>query len=375
MPPDAAASLRLHPPGAWPPRFASSPADREALLVLSHLEGPRPRDLVALARREGSAAACLEAVLAGAAGSDGDRSRAAAVDPRTVRERLRACGAGLLVPGDGDYPVSLLDLPDPPGCLFARGGSFEGALSVAVVGARRCSPYGREVAESVGRALGGAGVSVVSGAALGVDAAAHRGALAVGGPTVAVLGSGIDVEHPRSNAALIRRIAETGVVLSEYPPGVPPERRRFPARNRIVAALARAVVVVEGAPGSGSLLTAGFAAELGREVLAVPGPVTSPLSAAPHELIRDGAGLVRGPADVLEAIGARPGPGRSEDPAAGLSEDEAGVLGAVVGTGSTLDAVADRSGVPAGRALGVLASLELRGLVRAVGGRYERTAR
>ncbi|MGH2723303.1 MAG: DNA-processing protein DprA [Actinomycetota bacterium] len=229
---------------------------------------------------------------------------AGGIDVRRVSQALRRAGARLAVPGDGEYPERLLDLPDPPACLFLRGRPPPGAggrpeVAVAVVGARACSPYGREVAEGIGAGVAAAGVAVVSGAAIGIDGAAHRGALRVGGPTVAVLGSGIDTAYPQRHRGLIDRIAEAGSVLSEYPPGVKPEPRRFPARNRIVAGLARAVVVVEGAPGSGSLITAEFAQDLGRDVLAVPGPVTSPLSQAPHELIRDGGTLVRGAEDVL----------------------------------------------------------------------------
>jgi DNA processing protein len=276
-----------------------------------------------------------------------------------------------------------------------------------MVGARRCSAYGREVAEMLGRGLAAAGVTVVSGAALGIDAASHRGALSpselrwtvttepattpeAGFPTMAVLGSGIDCPHPSSNRGLIRRIAAVGAVLSEYPPGTPALPWRFPARNRLVAGLSRAVVVVEGAPGSGSMITAEFALELGREVFAVPGPVTSPLSAVPNQLIREGAWLTRGPEDVLEVLGmdpqipgtARPGtddPGGSPATVAvgrpgSLPEVERRVLEAVAGHRVTADVVATHAGLPVGEALSALVSLELRGLVRGVAGRYERTA-
>jgi DNA processing protein len=207
-----------------------------------------------------------------------------------------------------------------------------------------------------------------------VDSAAHRGALSVGGPTIAVLGSGIDVAYPSGNRGLIEEIARRGTLVSEYPPGVPALPRRFPARNRLIAALSRGVVVVEGAAGSGSLITAEFALDLGSEVFAVPGPVTSPLSAVPHELIREGAPLARGSEDVLEALGlARSSAGK---PALldGLSPEERRVLEGVVGEPVTAEAIAGRADIPINEALAVLMSLEVRGLVRATAGRYQRTS-
>jgi DNA processing protein len=201
---------------------------------------------------------------------------------------------------------------------------------------------------------------------------------------MAVLGSGIDLFHPSTNRTLIERVATAGAVLSEYPPGTPALPWRFPARNRLVAGLSRAVAVVEGAPGSGSMITAEFALELGREVFAVPGPVTSPLSAVPNQLIREGAWLARGPQDVLEVLGleaaglpgvesesaSEPAPG----PAGSLPAPERRALEAVAGHPVTVDAVAEGTGLPVGEALSALVALELRGLVREVAGRYERTA-
>jgi DNA processing protein len=364
------------PPGIWPTRFAARPRDREALLVLAHLEGMTPREIHALAWERRSAAACVEAVRQGAAGSDADRERVEAADPRAVRRALRDCGATMAAPGEPGYPADLLHLPDPPGWLFVRGELSPIEPAVAVVGARNCSPYGREVAEGLGAGLAAAGVTVVSGAARGVDAAGHRGALRVRGRTVAVLGSGIDVPYPRSHRRLLEDVARSGAVVSEYPPGMLPHPRRFPARNRIVAALSRAVVVVEGAAGSGSLITAEFAQDLHREVLAVPGPVTSELSAAPHELIRDGAGLVRDAEDVLEAVGLG-GRGASADGAppvmAGLTEGERRALEALTGSPQLVEQVAAGAALDAAATLRTLTALELRGLVRVDGGRYQRT--
>ena len=364
-------------PGAWPPGFGGGGGDRDALLVLSHLEGLTPRDLHELAWRERSAVACVGAVRRGAAGTARDRQAAAEVDVRRVRGDVAEADARMATPADPEYPERLLDLPDPPPCLFIRGRPPLGPADVAisVVGARACSPYGREVAEGIGAGVAAAGVTVVSGAAIGIDGAAHRGALRVGGPTVAVLGSGIDTAYPPRHRGLIERIAREGSVVSEYPPGVKPEPRRFPARNRIVAALGRVVVVVEGAPGSGSLITAEFAEDLGRDVLAVPGPVTSPLSQTPNELIREGGTLVRGPDDVLAWLDLwEPGkPGKRTAIPEDLPESQARALEAVAGEPVTVDAVAARSGLDAPAALSALMALELRGILRTVGGRYERT--
>jgi DNA processing protein len=325
--------------------------------------------------------------------SDLDRRRASSVDTAEVRASLSRCAARLIAPGDVEYPEELLDLTDPPGWLFVRGRLSQGGsgMAVAVVGARNCSPYGMEVAELMGSGLAAADVAVVSGAARGIDGAAHRGALSVGGPTVAVLGSGIDVPYPRGHRQMLERIAACGAVVSEYPPGVRPHPRRFPARNRIVAALARLIVVVEGASGSGSLITAEFAQDLNRDLLAVPGPVTSELSAAPHELIRDGAGLVRDAGDALEALGLaarrtsrrREGSEAVADSTGGsegrplpanLPQPERLVLESLGGTGQLIEQVAHRSGLSTSAALRALVALELRGLVVATGGRYRRPA-
>src|SRR5437763_7159855 len=174
-------------PLAWPEGFAATSADRRALVVLLGLAALTPRRLLELADERGTAAACLGAVLAGKAGSDGDRTWAAATDPDEVLRRTEACGARLCAPGDAEYPGSLLDLFDPPAGLFVRGSALRADRpAVAVVGARGCSPAGREMAEAIGASLVRGGAVVVSGAALGIDGAAHRGALRVGGPTVAV---------------------------------------------------------------------------------------------------------------------------------------------------------------------------------------------
>jgi DNA processing protein len=363
----------LPEPRGWPQGFGKGSPEREALLILSHLESLTPRRLRELAWREGSARRCLEAVRRGA-GGERDRAFAESVDMQELRVALSACGARLVCPPDREYPARFLDLPDPPASLFVRGRSIRDSIvAVAIVGARSCSPYGRDVAESLGRGLAQNGVGVVSGAARGIDAAAHRGALSVRGDTIAVLGAGIDIAYPSVNRSLIDEIARVGTVVSEYPPGAPPLPRRFPARNRLVVALGRAVVVVEGAAGSGSLISAEFALDLDREVLAVPGPVTSPLSEVPLQLLRDGAAVVRGTGDILDTIGIAP----ASDAGAGnlpeLSPEEHRVLDAMSGVPLTAEAVTRLAGMPIGTALSVLMSLEVRGLIQGSAGRYQRT--
>lgn len=275
--------------------------------------------------------------------------------------------------GEDGYPPQLLDLHDPPAGLYLRGGILPPRdRLIAMVGARACSAGGADIARAIARGLASAGFAVVSGAARGIDAASHEGSLEGGASTVAVLGSGIDVPYPRASAGLLGRIASGGTVASEYPPGVPAMAFRFPARNRIVVGLARALIVVEGEEGSGSLISAEHALDLGRDVLAVPGAVTNPLAAAPNALIRDGAALVRGVGDVLEELGvmrAADGP-RPVQLTLDLPDLERRALAAV--TDRVLpESVADALGLPVEQVLPVLFRLELAGLVRNVGGRLE----
>jgi DNA processing protein len=361
----------------WPEGFAEGEVNRSALLVLSSLAGILPRHLVAAARLRGTAAACLDAVRSGRLGSDTDRALAGEIRPGDVAEALSRCGARQVAPGDEEYPEALAHLADPPAGLFVRGRALDSLIPrVAVVGARNCSPLGRDVAHEVGAGLAAGGVTVVSGGARGIDGASHRGALAGGGATVAVLGSGIDVPYPSQHAGLLARIARDGAVVSEYPPGVPARPFRFPARNRIIAAISEAVVVVEGAAGSGSLITADHALDLGRPVYAVPGPVSSPLAEVPLSLIREGATMIRGSADLMADLGrldpeARPR-GAGPTLTVGLTAQEREMLDAL--GGSMLPEQLARSlGLGLKEVLPVLTDLELRGLVRTVGGRLERT--
>lgn len=308
-------------------------------------------------------------------------------------DRLIAAGLGALCRCSRAYPDGLRELPDPPAVVhFAGDAGLLAGDGVALVGARNPTPYGLELARALGRALGAAGVTVVSGMAMGVDSVAHAGALEAG-RTVAVLATGADRPYPARARQLHRRIAETGCVVSELPPGFAPRRWAFPARNRLIAALSAGTVVVEGGERSGSLITADFAVELGRFVGAVPGPVTSRLSAGPHALLKAGAEPIRGPEDVLDllhgagagaaapgavVVGAGPRPLAPRPPPAPAPPDLPAGLSRLLdqverGRGSLAELVSDPArGFAVSRDLG---ELELRGLIRRVaGGRYIRSA-
>jgi len=269
-----------------------------------------------------------------------------------------------VVRGTNGYPPLLAAIPDPPSKLWVRGDAALEVLArpaVAIVGARACSGYGRSVARLLATEAAAAGVVVVSGLARGIDGEAHRGAVAVRGVTVAVLGCGVDRDYPAAHAELARAIVDVGgLIVSEYEPGVEPAPWRFPARNRIIAGLARATVVVEARERSGALITADFALEDGREVLAVPGEITSTLSAGTNGLLRQGGTPVTSAADVLEAVGVGPvpvGATAPDDPTA------AAVLEAMAGGASTADEIARTSGLAAGPLAAALAVLELAGSV------------
>ncbi len=286
---------------------------------------------------------------------------------------LGARGFRWLGRSDPGFPARLRSIHDPPPGLFLRGtasAELLGLVSVAIVGARACSDYGAHVARALGRELAGAGVCVVSGLARGVDSWAHRGALEAGGPTVAVLGCGIDRDYPRAHARLAVDIASTGLIVSEYPCGVVPAPWRFPARNRIVAGLTAATIVVEARERSGALITADLALEEGREVLAVPGEITSPLAAGSNALLRLGAIPVTSSTDVLEALGIEPVPaGGRPELVQGMA---AAALAAIEAGAATADEVARAAGLSAGEAAAALVELELAGLVEVRSGVYRR---
>jgi DNA processing protein len=307
-------------------------------------------------------------------------------DPEFAVDRLLAAGVGAVCGCAEAYPARLRDLSDPPAVLhFSGDPRLLEQDAVAVVGARRASGYGLEVARSLSRSLSTAVVTVVSGMAMGIDSAAHAAALEAG-PTVAVLATGADRPYPAQAAGLHRRIRERGCVVSEFPPGTTPRRWAFPARNRIIAALSAGTVVVEGGERSGSLITADFAAELGRFVGAVPGLVTAAGSAGPHALLKVGAELVRNAQDVLDLLHGpgRPveqvvvgaGPRATAPPPGAPPDDLPSELAALLERiEAGADSLAALTPDPAQglRVAAHLGELEVRGLIRRVfGGRYVR---
>jgi DNA processing protein len=339
----------------------------------------RPRGLLQLGDSE-----LIDAVVGG------DRRRIdawlEAYDDRRARRELGRAGLDCVCLHSDLYPRRLLYLSDPPAVLYVAGepgrlATLAAAPCVTMVGSRAATPYALAVARDIGAGLARAGVTVVSGLALGVDAAAHRGALApiglerraehTGGspaPVVGVLAARADRPSPQANRSLYEEVRSRGTVASELPPGTPPARWTFPARNRIMAALGATCVVVEAQAASGSLITAGFASDLGRDVRAVPGRVTSPKAAGSNGLLRDGAGVVRSAEDVLDdlcAVGMPPLPrrvGPVEDPV-GLDASAERVLQAV-SEGCGAEGIAASTGMPPAEVRGALGLLELHGLVR-----------
>jgi DNA processing protein len=295
-------------------------------------------------------------------------------DDARFHARLAAAGLRWLGKSDVDYPSALTAIFDPPAGLFVRG---DGPLellqrpAVAIVGARACSSYGSHVARAFGRELAGAGLVVVSGMARGVDGEAHRGALEAGGATVAVLGCGIDRDYPTAHAVLARRICRDGLVVSEYAPGVEPAPWRFPARNRIVAGLAQATVVIEARERSGALITADLALEEGREVFAVPGEITSALSAGTNALLRVGATAATSAADVLEPFGLAPQEPEPPD----LTPAASAVLERLRDGPHSADELGRALELDAGSAGAALAELELHGLLTETSGIFRASVR
>ena len=307
-------------------------------------------------------------------------------DAAEISDKLGRKGFRAVAYADEAYPGRLRVAPDPPPALFV-GGELRVGASVALVGSRKATRSGLETAGVLGRALAARGVCVVSGLAAGVDAAAHEGALSVGGHTVGVLGCGIDVVYPRENRELFRRVREGGALVSEYALGEAPLAWRFPARNRIIAGLSDAVVVVEAPEKSGALITARHAMDAGRDVWAVPGPRAAPECRGSNRLLADGAGVLWDVPEFLEAVcgpGGAPGVAAVEDagaspalpePPDGLPGHEAEVLRGVDFRSAGADVVAGRTGVQMRTVLSSLAMLELKGYVaRDAAGNFARRA-
>ncbi len=293
-------------------------------------------------------------------------------------EAAQRLGGRTLIAADPEYPELLRQIPDPPPLLFALGDlSLLGRPAVAIVGSRDHTTYGAEVARALAWGLGSGGIVVVSGMARGLDAVAHTGALDGGGATIGVLGNGLGVVYPAANRTLYQRVAERGLLLTEFPPGEKPTAGSFPRRNRLISGLARVTVVVEAAEGSGALITAGTALDQGREVMAVPGPISSPSSVGANRLIRDGAEPLLSSDDLLahypEAV--RPTEGFASLPSVpralpdGLGEAERAVAGLLGSDALPLDEIIGRSGRSPQDLIAALSALEIAGVVEQRPGR------
>ena len=309
---------------------------------------------------------------------EGWRIAAASIDPATYWKAHVDAGIGVAVRGSPAYPPALVDDDDPPAILFWRGDidALAGAR-VAIVGTRRATRYGIDVANSLASELSLAGVAVVSGLALGIDGAAHAGSISVdGAPPIAVVGCGLDTVYPRANRALWSKVVERGVIVSEYPLGAPAVAWQFPARNRIIAALADVVVVVESQATGGALGTAVEAARRGRPVFAVPGPVTAPSSVGTNQLLHDGCAPARDALDVLVALGREPGARRAatERRPAPVG-DAATVLGALPWQVVAVEHLVIATGLALGEVVLALDALERDGWIVQRAGWIERVAR
>ena len=295
---------------------------------------------------------------------------AAAVD--AALEWAAAEGHALLTLADADYPRPLLETPDPPALMYLRGRrELLARPGLAMVGSRSATPQGINNAEQFARAFSASGLTIVSGLALGIDAAAHRGGLNAVGSTIAVLGTGADILYPQRNQALGERIAREGLILSEFPLGTPPHAGNFPRRNRVISGLTRGCLVVEAALASGSLITARLAAEQGREVFAIPGSIHSPHSKGCHALIKQGAKLVESAQDLLQELGMQ----APAAPAAAAATPENSLLAQLGYDVCDIDTLCGRSGLTADRVSAMLLQLELDGKVASLpGGLYQRTS-
>jgi DNA processing protein len=344
----------------------------DAWLALGLVPGLTPATAFELSRRLGGPEAVLAASVAtlaahGLGGRVAERVGEARAVARRERARAERANAEVVTWDAPAYPARLRTIVDPPLALFVRGTLGDLDDAVAIVGARRSGEYGRRTAHALAIGLAEAGIAVVSGLAAGIDGAAHRGALAGGGRTLAVMATGIDDVYPAWHRDLAREIASHGALVTEFPAGTPALPRHFPQRNRIVSGLAAGVVVVEAAEGSGSLITARYALEQGREVLAVPGPIGDGRHRGSHRLLQQGATLVTGVEDVLDALApalrARLVAGRARAALAALSEDERTVLAAVGEEGGHVDEISRRARRSAAASLETLLALELRGVV------------
>ncbi len=364
---------------------SGQPTDLSDLVRLTMVPGVGPHTYRALLERFGAVSKVLDASVAALRDVPGVGPKLAAriaearreIDSQDELACCRDAGVQVVAQGASSYPPSLEDIPDPPPLLYVRG-SFEprDQLAIALVGSRRCSPYGLRIAERLASALARVGLTVVSGLARGIDAAAHRGALKAGGRTLAVMANGLAQVYPPEHEDLAKEIEAAGAIISEMPMRQGPLSGLFPQRNRIISGLSLGVVVVEASPRSGSLSTARHAMEQNREVFAVPGPVDSLSSQGCHRLIRDGARLVETVDDILEELGPlvrEVTPSAVETPVRHpaeltLSDLERSLLGRLGNEPLAVDALIGQTGLTASQVLATLSVLEVRRLVRRLPG-------
>lgn len=357
---------------------SADPRQLRAALALAGLRGLSPAGVRRLVDEAGDPLAALAlsaARLAGTGLRPGvlRRLRAARPVPEEVLRRLTESGLRLTHYGAPDYPESLFHLHHPPVVLYLAGPApLPGRRAVAIVGTRRATEYGRRMSRDLAGQLARRGWVVVSGMARGIDGAAHRGALDAGGVTVGVVGAGLDRVYPAAHRDLFRRMRGRGLLVSEFPPGTTPAPGLFPRRNRIIAALARAVIVVQAPARSGALITVQHALELGRQVFAVPGPVGPEASEGVHALLKDGAAPITEAADLLRCFGGAPSKeAGSPEPEPTRDPGAAGLLRELRRGSGTADELALAAGLPISEALARLGALELEGRVRALpGGRW-----
>ncbi|MBY0524910.1 MAG: DNA-processing protein DprA [Gemmataceae bacterium] len=365
----------------------SSPLSPEVhdLLALHLVPGIGPRLTVALLERFGSAGAVLRAPVQALRGvphigdklSESIHQAMSRVDVEAELKRMAAHGVRLLAPGAQDYPPTLVNIPDAPHLLYLRGTlETRDANAVGIVGSRHCTAYGRRVAERLAAELVRAGCTVISGLARGIDGCAHRGALQAGGRTLAVLAGGLSKIYPPEHKELADQVSASGGLISEAAMTMEPMAGMFPARNRIISGMSRAVVIVEAAQKSGALITATHAAEQGRPVFAVPGPVDNVASAGTNELIRKGAVLVRGAEDILEELDGIRGKGSPAKPTSvpsGMDDTQRRIWEFLADQPRHLDEITQHLAMPVAPLTTALFTLEMQKAVRRLpGNRYER---
>ena len=354
-------------------------SEPEAWLALDLIPGLGSEGARRLLKQFGSPSAILSLsypALASIVNSNVASAIVAGADPAKLAAALAwldDANNHLLTLADADYPALLMEIADPPVMLFLKGRrELLGAPGLAVVGSRNATPGGKQTAELFSDTLSDAGLTIVSGMAMGIDAAAHQGGLAGRGSSIAVVGTGLDLVYPARNKGLAHTLAENGLIMSEFSLGTPALANNFPRRNRIISGLSRGVLVVEAALASGSLITARIAAEQGRDVFAIPGSIHSPFAKGCHHLIKQGAKLVDDASDILLELGLAPGVG------AGATANAPGMVGDLVLDAMgfdpvSIDALTGRVAMPTEKIVARLTELELDGAIASLpGGKYQR---